>query len=103
MTASEYLLSAIQHIDARLGEGYAKAHPEPGTTTMEPMTNDRNEFWDHLEVSFEDLRDAGRSGLLHSMMHNEYPKRAAELEADTARNAAWWAMLRYALEVCKDS
>ena len=25
---NEYLLSAIEHIDARLGEGYAKAHPK---------------------------------------------------------------------------
>jgi hypothetical protein len=28
MTACEYLRSAIDHIDAVLGKGYAKAHPE---------------------------------------------------------------------------
>ena len=28
MTAAEYLRSAIDHIDAELGKGYAKAHPE---------------------------------------------------------------------------
>ena len=28
MTADEYLRSAIDHIDAQLGKGYAKAHPE---------------------------------------------------------------------------
>ena len=28
MTANEYLLSAIDHIDQALGKGYAKAHPE---------------------------------------------------------------------------
>jgi hypothetical protein len=28
MTANEYLLSAVDHIDEKLGKGYAKAHPE---------------------------------------------------------------------------
>jgi hypothetical protein len=28
MTANEYLLSAIDHIDQALGKGYAKQHPE---------------------------------------------------------------------------
>jgi hypothetical protein len=28
MTANEYLLSAIDHIDAKLGAGYAAKHPE---------------------------------------------------------------------------
>jgi hypothetical protein len=28
MTANEYLLSAIDHIDQQLGKGYAKQHPE---------------------------------------------------------------------------
>jgi hypothetical protein len=28
MTASKYLLSAIDHIDRKFGEGYAKEHPE---------------------------------------------------------------------------
>jgi hypothetical protein len=28
MTAYEYLLSAIDHIDQKLGKGYAKQHPE---------------------------------------------------------------------------
>jgi hypothetical protein len=28
MTADEYLMKAITNIDARLGQGYAKAHPE---------------------------------------------------------------------------
>jgi hypothetical protein len=28
MTAHEYLLSAVDHIDLKLGKGYAKAHPE---------------------------------------------------------------------------
>jgi hypothetical protein len=28
MTANEYLLSAIDHIDYALGKGYAKQHPE---------------------------------------------------------------------------
>lgn len=27
-TIAEYLRSAIEHIDAQLGDGYAKAHPE---------------------------------------------------------------------------
>jgi hypothetical protein len=27
-TANEYLLSAVDHIDQKLGDGYAKAHPE---------------------------------------------------------------------------
>jgi hypothetical protein len=28
MTANEYLMSAIDHIDQKLGKGYAKQHPE---------------------------------------------------------------------------
>ena len=66
------------------------------------MTNERDEFWDHLEVSFEELRNSGRSNLLRTMVRDEYPKLAAELEADTARNPARWAMLRYAMKLAED-
>jgi hypothetical protein len=40
MTANEYLMSAIGHIDQQLGKGYAKAHPELIGTFMQTSAID---------------------------------------------------------------
>jgi hypothetical protein len=40
MTANDYLHSAIDHIDAALGKGYAKAHPELIGAFMQAATAD---------------------------------------------------------------
>ena len=41
MTADEYLHSAIDHIDDRLGAGYAKAHPELVAAFMQTSALDQ--------------------------------------------------------------
>ena len=48
--------------------------------------------------------DAGdaESNLLRILMREDYARLAAVLEADTTKDPARWAMLRYALDVCKD-
>jgi hypothetical protein len=48
-------------------------------------------------------RDDGYSGLLRLVMRDEYPRLATWLEADTDEDPGRWAMLYYALSVCKDS
>jgi hypothetical protein len=40
MTANEYLLSAIDHIDYQLGTGYAKQHPELIAASMQTSAID---------------------------------------------------------------
>ena len=40
MTANEYLLSAIDHIDAKLGAGYAAKHPELIAAFMQASATD---------------------------------------------------------------
>ena len=60
-------------------------------------------FWLTLEIALEFIRDYNDSNMLRSLMHEEYARLATELAADTDDDAARWAMLLYALEVCRDS
>lgn len=69
---------------------------------LPPRRDVLEDFWLRLEISFEFLRDDGDSNLLRILMRDDYARLATWLEADTAMDPARWAMLRYALDVCKD-
>jgi hypothetical protein len=62
----------------------------------------RADFWNRLEVSLEFLRDNNKINSLRILMRDDYPRLAAGLEIDTADDAKLWAMLRFALDICKD-
>ena len=59
-----------------------------------------SDFWLHLDLAYEVLRDTGSSVMLQSVI-GDYAKRGAEIDAVVARDAGRWAMLRFALIVCK--